>query len=694
MNTKSKISGILCLILFFISCGQVFALPDSSGSPLTYETPLTNSNVSLSGVTASSSLNIRLEDYWNVNALTLHLDYQATQLAAKEQSSVTLKMNGTAFYSFHPVVDKKQMNLTVPVPKDLLVQGNNSLSINGYIVTNLPEGVCVPTEKRDSWLELYKTSYAEINYTKQDMMSGIYKFYQQFVGMDTLKDQKSALAVPTDSDPSELEAAVYALSGLAKGNHSDDNMIPLTPLDDADLDQRGQLVIVSLLSNLPDKWKTALGQPDVHDKALIRMVKSGTQSALIVTSEDPQMLKKAGRFIGNVSLMSQADGTEKWIAQDTDVETPAIHVSRDVTLTETGDKLTGMMHQEKSYFVSLPSNRSIAESSKISLDFRYSENLDFDRSLVTILINNTPIGSKKLTKDLSNQDQLTLTIPKNLGGSGSITVTAAFDLELKSAGCIQPQDQMPWAYITKDTLLQLNTKDGSDLLFNSYPNPFLRDASYNKVAVLVPDKMDAYDYLTVGNLFHLLGKYAEANTGQVTFYKSGQLPAESEMQHYNLVSIGSFKDNTWLQKQNDKLFFQYSPDGERLKSNEKMSIEENYGTRIGTLQLMESPYNQGYGWLAVTGPSSKYSFLASNLLATDSMRWKVSGDGVVTDIDGNTKSFRFKKQAEQEEGGIIEQITERADVLPFIAALALTFILVVVSLIFLIRKYRKKAGEK
>lgn len=691
MKPRSMISGILCFILFVISCGQVYAQPDEGSNRLTYETSLTNANVSLSGVTASRSMYIRLEDYWNVSELTLHLDYQATQLARKEESSVTLKMNGTKFYSFRPAQDKKQ-NLTVSVPKDLLIPGSNTLSIEGYILTNLPDRLCVPTEKRDNWLELYKTSYAQINYTKQDIGNSIRNFNQQFVGLDTLKDKRSALAVPSGSDSQELEAAVYALSGFAKSNRSEDNTIPMLPLDDKALDQHETVVIVALYNHLPDKWKQALGQVDVHDKALIRVANAGEGPALIVTSEDPLMLKKAGRLLGNQMLVDQLDGPEKWVDANTDVETPAINVSRDVTLTETGDKLTGMMHQEKSYFVSLPANRFIADSSKINLDFRYSDNLDFDRSLVTILINDTPIGSKKLTKEMSNQDRLTLTIPKNLEVSGSFTVTAAFDLELKSAGCIELQDQMPWAYITKDSLLQLNTKDRTDLLFNNYPNPFLRDASYNKIAVLLPEKMDSYGYLTIGNLFHLLGKYAEANTGEVTFYKISEIPADSKLQQYNLISIGSYKDNAWLQKQNGKLFFQYSPDGTRLLSNEKMSIEENYGKRIGTLQLMESPYNQGYGWLAVTGANSKYNYLASNLLATDSAKWKVYGDGVVTDADGNTKAFRFKKQAEQEGNTLIDQITERRDVMGFIMALGLTCILVIVSLVLLIRKYRKRAG--
>lgn len=684
------ISGFLCILLFVISCGQVNAEPVPGGSRLTYEAPITSSNLSLSGVTSARSMYIQLEEYWNVSTLTLNLDYQATQLTRREESSVTLKMNGTKFYSFRPVVDEqKRQTLTVSVPKDLLVAGGNTLSIEGYILTNLPEGICLTAEKRDNWLELYKSSYASITYTKDDIGGSIRNFNQQFVGLDSLKGNLSALGVPSDSDPAELEAAVYALSGFAKSSHSGEDTIPMLPLDDSTLDGRKNIVVVSLYNHLPAKWKQALGSANVSDKALIRLVNDGGQTALIVTSEDPSMLTKAGRLIGNQILMGQLNGPEKWVDASTDVDTPAINVSRDVTLTESGDKLTGMMHQEKSYFVSLPANRFIADSSKISLDFRYSDNLDFDRSLVTILINDTPIGSKKLTKEASGQDQLTLTIPKNLEVSGNFTVTAAFDLELISAGCIDLSDQMPWAYITKDSMLQLNTQDRMDLMFNNYPNPFLRDASFNKIAVLLPEKMDSYSYLTLGNLFHLLGKYAEANTGEVTFYRSG---AQSELQQHNLISIGSYKDNAWLQKNNDKLFFRYGPDGEGIQSNEKMSIDVDYGKRIGTLQMMESPYSSGYGWLAVTGASSKYDYLASELLATDSGKWKIYGDSVVTDVDGNIKPFRFKKQAEQTDQGLVAQITERGDVMGFIAAAGLTFLLVAVSFVLLIRKHRKRAG--
>ncbi|SMG56900.1 cellulose biosynthesis cyclic di-GMP-binding regulatory protein BcsB [Paenibacillus aquistagni] len=695
MNRRSLISSILCFFLLFISCGQVYALPDLGGNRLIYDAKLTANHVSLSGVTAARSLYITLEDYWNVSDLTLHLDYQATQLARGEDSSVTLAMNGTRFYSFRPVIDdQKKQTLTVSVPKDLLVKGSNTLSLEGYITTNRPDQICVPPEKRDSWLVLYNSSFSTTTFTKNEVITSIKAFNQQFVGLDTLSEKKSAIGVPSDSDSSELAAAVHALSGFAKSSRSEEAAVPMLPFLDPKLDERESVVIVALYDHLPDKWKSALGSVSVNSKALIKVVNTPSQSALIVTSEDPMLLEKAGRLLANQTLVQQLDAAEKWVEANTDVDTPDVTVRRDVTLTETGDKLTGMMHQEKSYFVSLPSNRFIADASKINLDFRYSDNLDFDRSLVTIFINDTPIGSKKLTKELSNQDQLSLTIPKNLEISGNFSVTVAFDLELKSAGCIEISDQMPWAFITKETMLQLNTKDRTDLLFNNYPNPFLRDASFNKLAVLLPEKMDSYDYLTIGNLFHLLGKYAEANTGEVIFYHANQVPEDKKLEPYNIITIGSYMDNPWIKKHNKELFFRYSEEGSRIVSNEKMSIDEEYGKRIGTLQLLESPYAPGYGWLAVTGASSKYSYLASNLLATEAAKWKVFGDGVVTDVDGNIQAFRFKKQSEQEAAGILDQIAERSDVLGFVVVLGLILIMVLLSLILLIRKYRKRAGEQ
>lgn len=326
------------------------------------------------------------------------------------------------------------------------------------------------------------------------------------------------------------------------------------------------------------------------------------------------------------------------------------------------------------------------------MDFRYAQNLDFDRSLVTVSINNTPIGSKKLTKELANGDMLDLPVPQSLNISGNFTVTVAFDLELKGAECTLDKEQMPWAYISKDSVMRLNTKDRTDLLFNNYPYPFIRDGLYNQVAVVLPQEMDDYAYLSLANVFNLLGKYASGNIGNIQFY-TDNISAD-HLKNNNVIAIGTYKNNKIIRDHNDKLYFQYNGNGTAIRSNEKMSIEDHYGAQIGTLQLIESPFEAGRGLLAVTGVGSEEYYLASKLIATERDKWKVFGDGVIVDKDGNVNAHRFKIITGAAEDSVVKKITERTDVLSFIIVIMLVLTLVILSLILLLRKHMKKRGDK
>lgn len=682
--------GMLSFSLLFAPFGQASAALVSTGQPQTYQTTFTNADTALSGVATSKQFFFQIEDYWKTSAVNINLDYQATPLVEGDYSSVTLVMNGTKFHSFRPSVEgSKKQRLNVDVPKELLVDGNNTLTIEGYIQTTLEDQVCVPVERRDNWLQFYKTSGVVITHTNDQLDGSISDFNRQFIGLDIVG--ANAIAVPQQSQPEELEAAVYALSGFAKANPLKDTAIPMIDFDSGKLDEKNYIVAVALYDHLPDEIKNLLNESDLSDKALIQVVNVDKQPTLVITSQNAELLVKAGRLAANQELMGQLSGNKKMVDESTEVETPAVSINRNVVLSETGDQLKGIMHQEKTYFISLPANRSLAEASKISLDIRYANNLDFERSMVTVLVNDTPIGSKKLTSELANGDNVTLPIPKNIGITGNFNVTVAFDLELMSApACMPIQNQMPWAFITKDSILQLNTKDNNELLLNNYPNPFLRDGSFNGVAVVLPQERDDYTYLTISNIFNLLGQYAEGNTGDVHFYEDSI--EATELQKHNIIAIGSYQNNKVIREKNDKLYFKYNTSGEHFISNEKMSVDADYGKRIGTLQLIDSPYEAGRGLLAVTGASSESFYLASKLLATESTKWKVYGDGVVTDKDGNINAYRFKKQAEEDQSTIIEDVIQRGDVLGFIIAVVLVLVLILISLILIIRKYRRKRG--
>lgn len=690
MSPKTYVLLAALFSLLTLHAGHAAAEPGAASK--IYATPLSQTDSALSGVSAARTEYFSLPPYWNVSEVRLNLDYTVTPIIKDYISSVTLSLNGSKFYSFRPSANGGKQHLTVPLPAELLVKEANALKIEGELRTTEIDQACPADITSDSWLQLANTSKVETVYTPAPFNGSIRDFNRRMSGIDTISGGHSLVAVPDGTQTAEWEAAVYALSGFARSNTLTDDTIPLLPYGPDSLKDKDFVAWIGLADRLPEGLKSQLAAVDLDRQALIQVVPAEGRQLLVATSRNPELLMKAGRFISNQTLMSQVESGVKLVDADTDTTAEASAISREVKLTENGDQLKGPSHREQTYFIDLPANRSLADASKISLDFRYSQNLDFDRSMVTLRINNTPIGSKKLNKELADGDKLVIPVPGNVAISGSFSVTAAFDLELKQDKCAPREEEMPWAYITKDSVMQVNTKDWTGLLFNNYPYPFIRDGVFNQVAVVLPKDRDLYLYRSVSNLFSLLGRYAAGNTGEVRFYEDTVDPAE--LKDRNVLAIGSYRNNAVIQSSNEKLYFRYSPDGARIVSNEKLSVDADYGTRVGTLQLIESPFGSGHGFMAVTGPGSEGYFLASRLLAGEKERWKVFGDGVLTDKDGSMNVFRFKKEAGAAQDSLLRDVLNRGDTLMFTVAAVLVMFLVLVSLLLLIRKHSRKRGGR
>ncbi|GLX70383.1 cellulose biosynthesis cyclic di-GMP-binding regulatory protein BcsB [Paenibacillus glycanilyticus] len=689
--TRRSLGAVILLLAVLLSPLAGVYSASASGAQKTYETPMPET--SLLGTNAYAQQFFQVPEYWKVSGASFRLDYQVSQLTLNDMSVVTLKLNGNPFYTIRPGTGSGKVSRNIGIPLEYLKSGVNELTIEGTIQTKVKENqICAPIEERGSWLQIFDSSGINVNYDLKPVGASIRDFNRHFTGMDTMQDGLAAVFVAEEGDLNEMEAAVYALSGLTGSNASNTTVIPLLPYSAENANNKPLGVLVGLAQHLPADIRAKLNKASLQDQALIQLIQSGSASLLVVTSDNEELLKKAGRFVGNAALMEQLASSSKLVDKTTDVDTPALSISRYFPLTGSGDTVTGPSHREKNYFISLPSNRSVAEASKLSLDFRYATNLDFNRSMVTVLVNNVPIGSKKLSAERAGGDNLELTIPKNLGISGNFTITTAFDLELQNTLCTGNEQQMPWAFVSPDSMLQLNTKDRTDMLFNNYPYPFLRDGSYNRVAVVLPQTQDNYTYAAVSNLFNLMGQYAASNTGEIRFYTDKV--AESELKDRQIIAIGSYANNRYIRDNNNKLYFQYDKTGEGFLSNEKISIEEGYGKRIGTLQLIDSPYGKGHGFLAVTGSSSEYAYLASKLLGQAGNLYKIYGDGAMIDKDGQIHAYRFKKEAEPEAPPVLTQVIDRSDVVTFIIAIMLVLVLVLVSLVFLVRKHRNRKKRR
>lgn len=670
--------------------GSTTGVADSAGPLQVQDVRFLGADVSLAGPLTIRQDYFNLPAYWRTDTVTLALDYRFTPLALPGTATLTVSVNGHPFYSMRPKagVSGKQ-RLTVSVPKELLIAGDNLLRLEGSLRTETNEEICLDEEASPAeWIHLYPTSSLKIAYREAKPDGSIRDFYGRLTGFDKLENGRSLVFLPSAAGAEEWEAALHAVAGFSRADTRADKAIPLQPYTAGKEASADSAVFLALYDKLPAEWQSRISADGLDRAARLQIVQSGSASVLVATSKSPELLVKAGRFLANPQLMQESQGASVTVQADTRVETPAVEEIRFTALTSQGDKVTGSRHQELAYSIPLPAGRALADSGKLRLDFRYAANLDFDRSMVTVLAGGTPIGSKKLTAALANGDTATFAIPKNLTASGSLSFTIAFDLELKGSSCIKGQQQMPWAYVSPDSRLQLSTRENTELLFNSYPYPFLRDGLFNQVGVVLPAERTATVYTAVSELFHLLGRYSQGNAGEIRVF--GPDAGEKELADRNLIAIGTYADNPLIRSANDKLYFKFGADGKRIEPNEKLSIEAGYGETVGTLQLIDSPFGAGKGMLAVTGPRPEGYVLAAELLGSDRMRWRIWGDGVLTDKDGTVQAFRFKQETGSEQTSVVREILNRPDALTFTLAAVTVLALVLVALLLLIRKHGKK----
>ncbi|MBM5695958.1 glycosyltransferase [Listeria seeligeri] len=679
---KLTVMGLLVFAILFLYRPDVFA------AEKTYQTVF-GTDKTAQGKFTTTKQNFTIENYWDVASAKAKLVYTITQLNEKEISTMTLKINDVAFYSFRPdKTDKGTRQIEVEIPKDKLKKGVNVLSVESFVYTDLPDGRCTIDDTPANWLQFDKTSAVNVTYSDKAFKQTIADFGERFTGIDTVKSQQGAVAVLDNAGDTELGAALEGLSGFSSANTLEDKNIPFGKYEEAKTrNGKNYIALFSSYDHLPAAIKSQIkADKKLETQALFQVVTAGNTNTLVVTSKSNAALKKAGKLIANQNYLSQLGTNSKWLTTDEKIDTPANNVDKNTKLTTSGDKLKGIGHVTQDYFISMPANRSASTGTEVSLDFRYAQNLDFEHSLVTILVNGKPIGSQKLSAKKANGDKVTFQIPSDLNVKGDFSVTVAFDLVLTNNYCGFISDsEIPWAYITPESTINLNTTEETDLLFEQYPYPFVANGDFNNAMVVVPDKLTTEDTDSLANIFNLLGRFHDGNRGSLTAVHAKNW--DKAKKDANVIAVGTMNNNPVIKNANDDLYFQYDKTGSYFLSNEKISIEKNYGKGLGSVQLIKS---EGMQILAVTGPGTTQTELGSELIASKANLAEIYGDGAIVDNDNTIHSYRFKKAADTQDESFGTKISNNKEVTVFGAFALLTVVLLGVAVLLILRKYRRK----
>lgn len=688
----------------FLSDSQFAAAVEGAGTPLTHlDVPESNyfndfsysDDIVLSGIYQTNKYFFQVPAYWDCQYAYARLEVELSQLIQDVPASLTFLINGVPITSYKmDYRDGSVQTFFVEIPLEELTEGYNSFDITGYVRIYDDEG-CLDDFSGANWICIRRTSFIQVGYNVKNHNHRISMFPYPFMSTMDESGSETTVFVSDKCLPSELTAALMLRAGLGSETVSED-AITLARLSDRTGTEKN-VILVSLRENLDDHYRTladnAVGSAALDTQAMVVFVTDGGVNTLLITSDNESCLREAAMMLLDESRVTQERSSIAFVREDasapirsqlgTSLESGRLTLD---ALLDSGLTFIGPFHQVGDIYLPFSGGFVLADSGNVSLKFRYSENLDFRRSVVTVYWGDIPVGSKKLSKELASGDELAFAMPEDVVGTHAGKISIAFDLELPDLFCTPRMDEMPWAYVTNDSSFYLPVGTSGSYTFDQRPYPFERSSSFNALTVVIPEDITHNELNLLGRLIALYGE-SPSPYGELNVVYANSVTEEDKED--NLITIGTFADNSLIRELNDKLHFQYSDTGISFRSNDVLALSDSFAREIVTMQLMSSPYTQDRAVMVVGAVDDQGIANLHSFLKDPTNLWKLEKDTVLLDSEQNIRTFELSEKQPDVSTPILEKMldTNREAAVFTIASTAVMLLLLLTAILILIRIY-------
>lgn len=699
INTMSILS---LAIIFSLNIGiGVYASPkgDNIEQNINTKTYSLSNDVIFSGAFSSYNTYFNVDEWWKNTKVEVNVDFCINQLIEENQKAyIKLSTNGTPFYSQGILYKKdlEEQKIKVSIPPDLLKEGSNELKIETYLrPSELP---CVDDVNLSNWFVIKNSTNIKATFNNIISNNKISDFPYPF-----LKNQDNdgnldnlAIVIPDDYSDSELSVAFILNSYLERLNDTYKNKITIVKDSDFTKKEKTNSIFIGKYNSFSNEFNIESSKnKDCILKVLNSFYSSNENNkTMVILCDDDLNLIKGVKTLQNRDLVFQLDSDTFNVTSDLkEEETVPDNTSGKITFKDIGIdeiQLKGSFRKESTISYSIPKNRIFSQGDKIKLFMRYSENLDFDKSLVTVYINNTPIGSNKLEQEKCSKDEVELNLPNDIRNTNYLDIKIAFDLELKNSYCEKRQEEMPWALVTGDSYLYIGNNNISEYYFSNYSAPFVKDEMFNDTAMIVPDQLSSAEINSLVKVVGYLGKDVAYNNGDFKVVRNSKISDSDK--NKNLIIYGTPKTNNLISTINDELWFKYDENYSKILSNEKLELTDPFSSRISNFQLDISKFNNQKAMLILTAPDSEILKNSLSYLSSDTMFSKLNGDCAIIDEYGDIKTYKMKKETSKPVYEKLEYLDGNAEAVLIIAGLFVIFVASATAL-YVLKNNKKQTKE-
>jgi hypothetical protein len=650
----------------------------------------------LKGIYPSTDLYFFVPDYWDTDYMYAGLQFSVSDIITDDVPAlISVLVNGQPVYSASVrYSDGRDQIMQVDIPVSIINKGYNLLTVEAYIKIYEDFESCSEQFASANWITINKSSYVCAGYSMTEDVTNIGLYPYPYISTVNSTGYGTAVLIPDDFSGNELAAALYLYTDISSETEKRNELFFGT-VSKAPKEAEKQ-IIVAAYNKLPQTYKAYIDKA-VKDKAVVKSVWVDKKLTMIITADTDANLMEAVNMLMDTARCTQENGNTAYINEGSAETAKQNMAVSDLTadrytlkdIMGSGINFTGPFHIEKTVFLPFENDYILSSAGKITLKFRYSENLDFNRSLVTVYWGNVPLASKKLSKENASGDELVVTMSPDVVGSTTKSIKIAFDLEIADLLCSMRKDEMPWAYVSEDTALYLPSQTNIVPSFSYLPSPYQKKGRFSDVLVVTSDAPDALELNILAKAFALYGKGIQAY-GSITAIRAADF--NKDYYEHNIITAGTYIKNSFIKSLNDSLYYKYKGDGSAFLSNSKLVLSDSYAQSITALQLIKSPYSSGRMILALCCIDTASETLLGDFLTESEDMAKLSGDCVLVDPTLEVRPFKFSEETDKSvKPSLAQFIRENKTSLMFIlTAAAVLLLLLSASVIILIRARKNR----
>ncbi|MGS5515374.1 cellulose biosynthesis cyclic di-GMP-binding regulatory protein BcsB [Clostridioides difficile] len=692
---KKFVISIISLVLFFSNILLVNEVKADETKVKNYKF---ERDITIDGVIGSNSTFFEVNKNWDIEEVLLHLNFSKSQILNGDVSSLTVLINNVPIKSIKLNAKTDYKNtLEVLVPKDYIIQGYNEIKIKSY--KTISDKICQDDSNTGNWMVIHKESYTSIRYTQKNMGNSISEYPYPYSDVEDKLNLDTTMVVPDNMTRGESTAVFNLASEFGKTTKNDNLKLNVKLYSEMKNWSEDNIIYVGKPENTAEEILNILSTKEqtlLSSNCIIKQVDSpynkNKKMMVIIGSNEEDLIKASNLLVEN-KLSNQVLSSSVIVNKNTNVKTneqQELNLSH-LTLKDLGYSdflLEGAFNQQALFDVKIPKGKILDYGSKIVLNLRYSDNLDFEKSLVTVSINDVVVGSKKLDRSHSNNDKLELKIPKDIDNKDYYQVKLAFNLSIKNQNCITRESNNPWAYVLNSSYLELSTKNKESLSFESYPYPFVKDDEFNDLTVIMPDYSGSQAMTWMSRLGVNLGASINSYKGSINVIRGKEF--NDKYKDTNIIVFGVPLNNSVIQMLNDNLNMKFNKSYSTFLSNDKISFIDGYGKDISAIQLIKSPYNNQKNILVISSINEKNLYLGMDYLLNKSKVNDLKGDTITIDEYGEVEDLSYNLKVNKEVKVSNNDISISKTTKAFLIISFITIIVVAVLSMLYIKKYKRR----